>query len=140
MTTWFVVMLALFGGLKILVSSIPTSVVESFVSRFELHPQLNEEVATVTVDGKRLDVEDKIQIINQFNEAIFLEKYYFPPQHEGIPLVIETKRGKHDVKFLIYSFDDHVDVIKQYKKKVIAYSLRSKTLQHRNMLVAGDVV
>lgn len=95
---------------------------------------------TVTVDRKRLEGKDEIQIINQFNEAIFLEKYYFPPQHDGIPLVIETKRGKHDVKFSIYSFDDHVDVIKQYKKKVIAYSLRSKPLQNRPMLVAGDVV
>ncbi|MBC6972100.1 hypothetical protein H9I32_06590 [Bacillus sp. Xin] len=140
MTTWFVVMLALFGGLKILVSSIPTSVVESLVSRFELHSQLNEKAATVTFDGKCLKGEDKIQIINQFNEAIFLEKYYFPPQHDGIPLVIETKRGKSDVKFSIYSFDDRVDVIKQYKKKVVAYSLRSKTLQSRPLLVAGDVV
>ncbi|MDZ5606400.1 YfmQ family protein [Bacillus pseudomycoides] len=140
MTTWFIVMLFLFGGLKILVSSLPTSVVESFISRFELHPQLNGEAVTVTIDGNRLEGEDKLQIIDYFNEAIFLEKYYFPPQHDGIPLVIETKRGKYDVRFSIYSFDDHVDVIKQYKKKVIAYSLRSKTLQNRSMLVVGDVV
>lgn len=94
MTTWFIVMLVLFGGLKIVVSSLPTSVVESFVSRFELHPQLNGEAVTVTIDGNRLADEDKLQIIDYFNEAIFLEKYYFPPEGSETPLIIDTKRGK----------------------------------------------
>ncbi|KEK21703.1 YfmQ family protein [Bacillus gaemokensis] len=140
MTTWFIVMLVLFGGLKIVVSSLPTSVVESFISKFELHPQLNDTAVTVTIDGKRLEGEDKIQIIDHFNEAIFLEKYYFPPQSSGTPVIIETKRGKNDMRFSVYSYNDHVDVVKQYKKKVVAYSLRSKSLQNRSILVTGDVV
>lgn len=139
MTTWFVVMLILFGAFKIIVASIPTSVVESIISRFELHPQLNNEAVTVTVDGKRLEGEEKIQIVDYFNEAIFLEKYYFPPQSSGKPLVIDTKRGKNDVRFSVYSYDDHVDVVKQYKKKVVAYSLRSKSLQNYSFLVPGNL-
>ncbi|HEK9102004.1 hypothetical protein KFD70_15920 [Bacillus pfraonensis] len=139
MTTWFVVMLILFGAFKIIVASIPTSVVESIISRFELHPQLNNEAVTVTVDGKRLEGEEKIQIVDYFNEAIFLEKYYFPPQSSGTPLIIDTKRGKNDVRFSVYSYDDHVDVVKQYKKKVVAYSLRSKSLQNYSLLVTGNL-
>ena len=42
-TTWFIVTLFIFGALKVLVSSMPTSVVESIISRFELHQKLDEE-------------------------------------------------------------------------------------------------
>ncbi|PFE05282.1 hypothetical protein COE15_05570 [Bacillus cereus] len=139
MTTWFIVMLILFGALKIVVTSMPTSVIESIIGRFELHPQLNNEAVTVTIDGKRLEGEEKIQIVDYFNEAIFLEKYYFPPHSSGTPLVIDTKKGKNDVRFSVYRYDDHVDVVKQYKKKVVAYSLRSKSLQNCSMLVAGNL-
>ncbi|PFR31088.1 MULTISPECIES: YfmQ family protein [Bacillus cereus group] len=140
MTTWFVVMLVIFGAFKIIVASIPTSVVESLISRFALHPQLNAEDVTVTIDGEALEDEEKIQMINQFNEALFLEKHYFPPQSSGTPVVIHMKKGKHDLSYSMYSYDDHIDVVKQYKKKVVAYSLRSKELQNHFMLVAGDAM
>ena len=140
MTTWFVVMLVIFGAFKIIVASIPTSVVESLISRFALHPQLNAGDVTVTINGEPLEDEEKIQMIDQFNEAIFLEKYYFPPQSSGTPVVIHMKRGKNDLSYSMYSYDDHIDVVKQYKKKVVAYSLRSKELQNRFMLVAGDAM
>ncbi|PFK33112.1 hypothetical protein COI93_18800 [Bacillus cereus] len=140
MTTWFVVMLVIFGAFKIIVTSIPTSVVESLISRFALHPQLNAGDVTVTIDGESLEDEEKIQMIDQFNEAIFLEKYYFPPQSSGTPIVIHMKNGKNDLSYSMYNYDDHIDVVKQYKKKVVAYSLRSKELQNRFMLVAGDAM
>ncbi|PEE39163.1 YfmQ family protein [Bacillus pseudomycoides] len=139
MTTYFIVMLIILGGLKIIVTCLPSSVVKSLSSKFELHPKLSDAAVTVTIDGKQLEGKDKIQIIDQFNEAIFLEKYYFPPQSSGTPVVINTKKGKTDVRFSVYSYDDHVDVIKQYKKKVVGYSLRSKGLQNRSMIVTGDL-
>ncbi|MDC2867925.1 MULTISPECIES: YfmQ family protein [unclassified Bacillus (in: firmicutes)] len=140
MTTWFIVSLVIMFSIKLILTSLPTAVVESFTSKFQLHPKLDDTAVTITIDGKPLEGEDKIQVINQFNQALFLEKYYFPPQSSGTPLVINTKRGKKDVSFSIYSYNDHVDVIKQYKKKVVAYSLRSDSLQKRSMLVTGDVV
>ncbi|MEI4804534.1 YfmQ family protein [Bacillus sp. NPDC077411] len=140
MTTWFIVSLVIVFTIKLILTSLPTAVVESFTSKFQLHPNLDDATVTVTIDGKPLEGEDKIQVINQFNQALFLEKYYFPPQSSGTPLIINTKRGKKDVSFSIYSYNDHVDVIKQYKKKVVAYSLRSDSLQKRSMLVTGDVV
>ena len=41
-----------FGALKVLVSSMPTSVVESIISRFELHQKLDEENTSISIDGK----------------------------------------------------------------------------------------
>ncbi|EJS71225.1 hypothetical protein CN425_05780 [Bacillus cereus] len=129
MTTWFIVTLFIFGALKVLVSSMPTSVVESIISRFELHQKLDEEHTTVSLDGKNIEGEKKLQFIHEFNEALFLDKHYFPPQGEGTPIIIETKKGKRTITLSIYSYEEHVDVIKQYKKKVVAYRLRSKSLQ-----------
>ena len=44
-----------------------------------------------------------------------------------------------DFTFYIYSHEEHVDVVKQYKKKVVAYSLRSKNLQNSDMFVSADL-
>ncbi|WP_377864728.1 YfmQ family protein [Bacillus sp. R86525] len=129
MTTWFIVTLFIFGALKVLVSSMPTSVVESIISRFELHQKLDEENTTISLDGMNIEGEMKLQIINDFNEALFLDKHYFPPHGEGKPIIIETKKGKRTITLSIYSYEEHVDVVKQYKKKVVAYRLRSKSLQ-----------
>ncbi len=128
-TTWFIVTLFIFGALKVLVSSMPTSVVESIISRFELHQKLDEESTIISLDGKNIEGEMKNQVINDFNEALFLDKHYFPPHGEGTPIIIETKKGKRTITLSIYSYEEHVDVIKQYKKNVVAYRLRSKSLQ-----------
>lgn len=138
MTTWFIVTLFIFGALKVLVSSMPTSVVESIISRFELHQKLDEENTTVTVDGESIEGEMKLQVIHEFNEALFLDKHYFPPQGNGTPIVMEMKKGKREIRFSIYSYEEHVDVVKQYKKKVVAYRLRSKSLQSRSVAVTED--
>ncbi|MFB5249580.1 hypothetical protein EXW62_17600 [Bacillus mycoides] len=138
MTTWFIVTLFIFGALKVLVSSMPTSVVESIISRFELHQKLDEENTIVTVDGESIEGEMKLQVIHEFNEALFLDKHYFPPQGNGTPIVMETKKGKREIRFSIYSYEEHIDVIKQYKKKVVAYRLRSKSLQSRSVVRIED--
>ncbi|CAH2465528.1 MULTISPECIES: YfmQ family protein [Bacillus] len=139
MTTWFIVLLVVFGAFKIIVSSLPNSVIESIISRYETHPQLDEENVTVTINGNSLEGDKKSQIINDFNEGLFLDRYYAPPQNEGTPLIINAKRGKKDFTFYIYSHEEHVDVVKQHKKKVIAYSLRSKNLQNSDMFVSADL-
>jgi len=139
MTTWFIVMLVVFGAFKIIVSSLPNSVIESIISRYETHPQLEEDNVTVTINGNSLEGEKKSQIIHDFNEGLYLDRYYAPPLNEGTPLIINAKRGKKDFTFYIYSHEEHVDVVKQHKKKVVAYSLRSKNLQNNDMFVSADL-
>ncbi|MCP3764692.1 YfmQ family protein [Domibacillus sp. A3M-37] len=149
MTGTAILLIILASAAKLLVSCLPTFVVEGLINKFEMHAKLSDENVIVTIDGKRLEDEDKIQVVNYFNEATVLKKYYiFPgneqlflqPENGGTPLVIDAKRGKKDVKLFVYSYKDHVDVVRQYKKKVIAYSVLSDSLQQRSMSVTGDLV
>lgn len=117
---------------------LPTGTVEWLMRKFDVHSKLNGEEVTITLNGKNIDGDEKEKIINDFNAAIFIEKQYiFPgteehflhPENSKPPIVIETKNGKHPVTLHVFRYDDHIDVVKQYKKKVAAYSLDSKGLQ-----------
>ncbi|ULT58249.1 YfmQ family protein [Neobacillus drentensis] len=136
--TWTIISIILISLLKILVTCLPTGTVEWLMKKFETHSKLNVENITLTIDGKQLEVEDKIKVINDFNEAIFTKKHYiFPgtedaflsPEDSETPIVIDTKIGKRDVRLLLYRYNDRVDVVKKYKKKLVAYSLLSENLQ-----------
>ncbi|MGK9428617.1 YfmQ family protein [Bacillus atrophaeus] len=144
--SWAIVLLILMSLVKILLTSLPTGVVEWLLSKFAVHSKLSDANATLSINGRRLEGEEKSQILDFFNEAIFMEKYYiYPgdeqrylhPENNGTPLVIDTKKGKNDVRLFVYSYNDHVDVVKQYKKKVIAYCLHSDNLQKRSMSASG---
>ncbi|MCC2930351.1 YfmQ family protein [Bacillus mojavensis] len=146
--TWAIVMLILMSLVKIVLTCLPTGVIEWLLSKFEVHAKLNDEDAVLSIDGKRLEGEEKRNMIDQFNEAVFLEKYYiYPgdeerylyPENGGTPLVIDTKKGKKDVKLFVYSYDDHIDVVKQYKNKVIAYRLLSESMQKQSLSVTGSL-
>ena len=100
MTTWFIVMLVVFGAFKIIVSSLPNSVIESIISKYETHPQLEEANATVTINGNNVEGEKKSKIIHDFNEGLFLDRYYAPPHNVGTPLIINAKRGKKILHFI----------------------------------------
>ncbi|MEO4054899.1 YfmQ family protein [Solibacillus sp. CAU 1738] len=128
----------LFGTIIKLLMSPPNAAVGWFLNKFELHQKLDSKNVTVTFNGKNLEEEDKIRFTDYFSEAIFIKKnYIFPgneklflhPETNVIPFVINVKKGKKDVNFFIYSSDNYVDVVKQYKEKVISYSLSSDYLQ-----------
>jgi hypothetical protein len=138
--TWsFVLLLIIAALLKILVTCLPTGVVEWLISKYELHSKLSDETVTVAFNGKDLEGEDKIQVINYFNEALYLERYYTPLENSVTPVVIDTKRGKNNVRLFVYIYNDRVDVVKKYKKKIVAYRLRSDSLQKRSFLVTVDL-
>src|SRR3954454_13993664 len=104
--TWAVLSIIIISVIKILVTCLPTGPVEWLIRKFEIHSKLSETNATVTIDGKLLEDEDKIQVINNFNEATYLKQnYIYPgteelflhPENSGAPLVIDTKSGKKEV-------------------------------------------
>ena len=116
----------------------PSAVVGWVVSKFALHPKLDSKDITVTFNGKHLEEEEKIRFTDYFNEALFLERYnifqgyenlFLHPETNVIPFVINVKSRKKEMNFFVYSYDDHVDVVKQWKKKVASYSLSSEYLQ-----------
>jgi Uncharacterised protein from bacillus cereus group len=136
--TWTIISIILLSLAKILITCLPTGPVNWLIRKFETHSKLSEENVTLTIDGKPLEGENKTKVINDFNEAIFLKKHYiFPgteelflnPDNSEPPLVIDTKRGKKEVKLFLYRYNDRIDVVKQEKKKIIAYSLLSDNLQ-----------
>ncbi|MEY9865077.1 hypothetical protein ABIE66_000456 [Peribacillus sp. B2I2] len=148
MTLPVLILTIILSLLKILVSCLPTDAVNWIISKFKIHSEISDENAIVTFEGKRLEGEEKIQVINYFNNARFLKKnHIFPgneqlflhPENSGTPLVIDTKRGKKDVRLYVYIYNDHVDVVKQYKKKLISYSLFSDSLQERSVPLISNL-
>ncbi|GAA1384218.1 hypothetical protein GCM10009597_43590 [Peribacillus frigoritolerans] len=61
-----------------MVSCLPTDAVNWIISKFKIYSEISGGNAIVTFDGKRLEGEEKIQVINYFNSAIFEEKSYIP--------------------------------------------------------------
>ena len=138
--TWVLVLsIIIASAIKIILTCPPTSLVEWFLSKFEIHSKLIDNNDTITINGITLEDQKKKQFVQSFNEAVFLERYYiFPgnenaflhPKNNRFPFVIDTKKGKKSIKLFVYRYHDHVDVVKQYKKKIIAYGLRSEYLQN----------
>lgn len=138
--TWMIVLsIVIASAVKIILTCPPTSLVEWFLSKFEIHLKLNDNNDTITMNGIILEEQKKKQFIQSFNEAVFLERYYiFPgnenaflqPKNNSLPFVIDTKRGKKSIKLFVYRYHDHVDVVKLCKKKIIAYGLQSEYLQN----------
>jgi hypothetical protein len=136
--TWTIALSVVLGIMIKMVMSPPSAVVEWIFSKFALHPKLNSKEVTVTYIEKHLEEEEKIRLIDNFNEATFLKQYDIFPGNENLflhpktnvsPFVITVKRGKNDSKIFVYCLADYVYVVKQYKKKVVAYDLRSESLQ-----------
>jgi hypothetical protein len=148
--TWPVLILTIILSLlKLLVTCLPTDAVNWIMSKFKIHSEISDADAIVTFDGKRLEGEDKVQVLNYFNKAKFLkknhifpgnEKLFLHPENSGTPIIMDVKRGKNDVRLYVYMYNDHVDVVKQYKNKVVAYSLLSESLQERSMPVIRNLV
>lgn len=145
--TWAVLIpIILVSLLKIVITCLPTGTVNWLLSKFETHSKLKEEDVTVTFRDKILEGEEKIKFINQFNEGIFIKKHYIHPGNEqnflspskaGTPVIMDVKRGETNVRIIVYSYSDRIDVVKQYRKKVVAYSLISEELQHSRLAVQG---
>jgi hypothetical protein len=136
--TWTAVGIIVIGIIFKMLLSPPSAVVGWVVSKFVLHPKLDSKDITVTFNGKHLAEEEKVRFTDYFNEALFLKRYnifqgneklFLQPETDVIPFVINVKNRKREMNFFVYSYDDHVDVVKQWKKKVASYSLSSEYLQ-----------
>jgi hypothetical protein len=138
---WIVTSLVVFSLLKLLVTSLPSGVVERLFSRYAVHAKVTSDQTTIMFEDRPLNDQQVSEIIQHFNDAIFIERYYiYPgdeerflhPQEGPAPLTMQTKLGKHDVTLYLYHYDDHVDVVRQFthkpKKKLTAYRLRSEPL------------
>ncbi|WHT49584.1 YfmQ family protein [Sporosarcina thermotolerans] len=113
--------------------------VEWLMNRFAIHSKIDPNDITVTFNGKRLEEEDKNRLSDYFNEAQFVKRnHIFPgteesflhPETAVIPFIINVQSRKKEMNFYLYPYDDHVDVVKQWKKKIISFTLSSEPLQN----------
>jgi len=142
--TWTVILATLaICVVKVLMTCLPTGVVNWLLNKFALHPKLHPEQATVTINGKAVEEKEQAAIIAAFNKATVLEKYtiysgynehvYLHPENAGTPIVIEAKIEKKMTTFIMHRYSDHIDIVKQYKKKLVAYSVHVEPLQQHFM-------
>ncbi|WP_226529840.1 YfmQ family protein [Metabacillus niabensis] len=126
------------AAIKIVLTCMPSDLVDWILSKFALHPNLNSQDVKVTYNGKHLESEEKMKFTDYFNEATFLKKYYIFPGNEHLflnpetdvsPIVVNMRRGKKTIILYVFCYEDHIDVVKQFKRKVVSYSLRSDGLQ-----------
>ncbi|WP_394555889.1 hypothetical protein C1N61_32465 (plasmid) [Priestia aryabhattai] len=136
--TWVVIVsIVVVSALKILITCLPTPVVKWLVGKFELHRILNMD-AEITVGGEEIKGAEKEELITNFNKGTFLKKYYIHPGSERyflypeggeVPIIVDFIEGKKRVSLWLYVYRDHIDVVKQYSEKMIAYSIYSNELQ-----------
>ncbi|MGI8385193.1 YfmQ family protein [Robertmurraya sp. P23] len=135
---WTILFLILISLVKVLPTVLPLGAVEWIMSKFATHAKLDDQGVSVTIDGHSMDHEEKVVFIKYFNEAIFMEKYYIypgteysflPPEKNGKHIIIDAKMGNIDVRLHLYNDKNSIDVVKQFKKKVVAYNIHSDKLQ-----------
>ena len=137
---WTIIAIAI-GVILIFITSPTSALVGWFLDKFALQPKLEAKDSTVTYNGTQLDEEDKIRFITYFNEARFVDRnHIFPgtetsflqPETNDIPFVIHVTSGKKEIRYFLYCNDEHIDVVKQWKKKVASYTVASEHLQSFN--------
>ncbi|MDQ0189900.1 hypothetical protein JI721_05110 [Alicyclobacillus cycloheptanicus] len=121
---WLQVVIALVTLLISVILMTPTERgARRLITRFELHYALDADTSTVSVGGRPVERAEKQQIIEDYNQAIFIQRYDYPPQPQVTPIVVHTKQGNADVTLSLYVYADHVDVVKQRNKKSAAFRL-----------------
>ncbi|KGR74757.1 YfmQ family protein [Ureibacillus sinduriensis] len=136
--TWTAFLVIMAGILFKMLTSPPSALVEWVLSKFALHPKLDPNEVIITFNGVSLGGEEKSEFIDFFNDAVFLERNHIYPGNEEkflhpetnvIPFVINVIRRNKEVNFFVYCEDDNIFVVKQKKKKITSYSLRSESLK-----------
>jgi hypothetical protein len=132
-----IIIIIVLGTIFIFLTTPPSALVGWILDKFALHPKLDSKDITVTFNGTHLEEEEKIRFNDYFNEAQFLErnhifpgneKFFLNPETDVIPFVINVNNRKKEMNFFVYSHGDNIDVVKQWKKNVASYSLRSEYL------------
>ena len=132
---WTIISIIIFV-IIVFISSPTSALVGWFISKFALQPKLDPKDITVTFNGTELKEEEKVRFSEQFNEAQFIERnHIFPgteaaflqPETDVIPFVVNVK---NEMNLYLYRYEDYIDVVKQSKKKVASFSIKSEQLQN----------
>lgn len=144
--TWIsIIALVLFCIVKVLMTCLPTGVVEWLLGKYKLHLKLSEVNTEVLYNGRKIEGALKTDILKLFNEATVREKYslypgseerYLHPENADYSLTIVTRNGKKELKLLLSSYKDRMDIVKQYKNKIVVYSTYPLEMDINKMIQA----
>ncbi|WP_143833231.1 YfmQ family protein [Oceanobacillus timonensis] len=136
--TWTFILITIAGIILKFLTSPPSALVGWVLNKFELHPKIDAENSTVTYGGEYLEGDKKQSVIDSFNGAQFLyknhifpgkEASYLQPETGMIPHIIKYNRKNKNITFHVFAYDNHVDVVKQWKKKMASYTLDADYIQ-----------
>lgn len=136
--TWTVILVSIIISLvKILMTCLPTGVVNWLLSLFEVHPKLEASKVAVNIGEFQMGPGETRDFVKLWNESISMQKHYIWPGTEhnyinrdssGSRIIITTKMGKHELKIIAFVEKDQIEVVKHWKRKIVAYSLSSDKL------------
>jgi len=140
MTTSILVFTIVLSLFKLLVTCLPNDAVKWITKKFEIHFPLNNDNTVATYNNSSLSKDEKTKLVQTYNEAQFIksqhifpgnEELFLHPENGTTPIIIDTKKGKKDFRLYMFVYEDHIDVVRQSNKKVIAYVLSSESIQSR---------
>ncbi|WP_342514657.1 YfmQ family protein [Sporosarcina sp. FSL K6-1522] len=144
--TWMTIGAIVIGVILIFITSPTSALVEWVLSKFTPQPKLDSKDVVVSFNGTDLEEAEKDRFNDYFNKAQFLERNHIFPGNENlflqpetsiIPYIVKVKNRKKEMNYFVYISEDHIEVVKQWKKKVTAFSIKSAYLQ--NFTVANSL-
>ncbi|MFD1067860.1 YfmQ family protein [Oceanobacillus locisalsi] len=136
--TWTFILITIAGIILKFLTSPPSALVGWVLNKFELHPKLEAENSTITYDEEYLEGGKKRNVIDSFNEAQFLyknhifpgkEASYLQPETGSMPYIIYYNKKNKKITYHVFAYENHVDVVKQWKKKMVSYTLDADYIQ-----------
>lgn len=115
----------------------PSWLVNRVVAKFNLHPTLRSDQVAVSINSNpmasliRVTGPLRDRIVQDFNEAIFLDRFDILPRHDSPPPItieIEGAGRRNTVVYALYPNGRYVEVRRTGVGKPVAYRLDSRAL------------
>lgn len=105
------------------------------IKKFAIHQEINEKEITLVYDSQLIEGQVKEKVVTMYNEASFLKRIHIYPGNEDlfmphnqktVPYHICYSKGKKKIQLYLYIEEKYLTVVKQTKRKLIAYQMSAK--------------
>ncbi|MEA1853975.1 YfmQ family protein [Cytobacillus sp. FSL W7-1323] len=133
--TWTMGFVLILGILIKMITSPPSAAVAWVLKKFAIHQEINEKEITLVYDSQLIEGQVKEKVVTMYNEASFLKRIHIYPGNEDlfmphnqktVPYHICYSKGKKKIQLYLYIEEKYLTVVKQTKRKLIAYQMSAK--------------
>ncbi|ASV66855.1 MULTISPECIES: YfmQ family protein [Cytobacillus] len=133
--TWTMGFVLILGILIKMITSPPSAAVAWLLKKFAIHQEINEKEITLVYDSQLIEGQVKEKVVTMYNEASFLKRIHIYPGNEDlfmphnqktVPYHICYSKGKKKIQLYLYIEEKYLTVVKQTKRKLIAYQMSAK--------------